>query len=480
MKGTSTPAELSDEQYAMKNAKAIRFVLTQVPQTIGEFFHSIGQSLFPKRTQDVALKQHASIVAEHLAQTLLWELDHRKFGEVDEATELKYISINLHELNKSMLKIPFSMDGSGPKEALTLVLIKFYLKGGFEKVNGHLARFGEVLSEHPSKEDGRVEAARNGLKWILDFYSSVVRSKTITESYQSNLISNREHRAGDYFVPGQFVVEIRAAVLPAVSRLWNSAAIEKVGDQHVKQIIQILQVILKGEGEERALTRSDNASRRVQVHKLKFALTNTNGLSALTESGIETSLAREALYRCNNHQANSREYANTRARYPSFPIPDDIAATAAGDSTQNTSGSSHGLQRQRSVEMTDAEDNESAQSTADTVEPSASASDVPISESDLSPNDDDGSGLLEDLPTTIRDQDLMAMVGNVMGQVALNNPNRFPAPRSAAVPSEDTKLPFTTVEDLDEQRTKLRDALINRCLEAVSYTHLTLPTIYSV
>ena len=160
---------------------------------------------------------------------------------------------------------------------MTLVLHKFYLAGGFDKLNKCLQHFGETLVRQPEKGDALNQCARDTQSNILTFYNQVVRSKTINESPQSSSISVRSHEQPDYFMPGQFVVEIRDAVLPAVSKLWHSAALETVGDSHVKTVIETLRTILKGEGEERAIHRSEKASRKVQTNKPEFKLRSTEG-----------------------------------------------------------------------------------------------------------------------------------------------------------------------------------------------------------
>ncbi|KAK6395996.1 hypothetical protein LTR65_010105 [Meristemomyces frigidus] len=439
-----------DEDFIVKNIQALRYVLDQSPKGIENFFHTLGQALLPKRNE-IATKQHASLVADHLAKAYLWELDFRKLGVVDEATELKYITTSLQATCKLMLKTSFSMDGFGPKEALTLVLNKFYVHGGFKKLNEYLRRFGELIGSKPPHDDQRLASARDGLYSILDLYGHVVRSKTVLEATQTTSISVRDHKQADYFMPGQFVVEIRDAILPAVSKLWYSDAIETIGDSYVKKVIEILRVILKGEGEERCLKRIDKASRRVQVNRTDSSLRNTNGVSNLQNLGFDNTLAREAVYRCNNHENTAREYASLRREYsaPRFAIPEGEPVAESTQEPSRPTSSSH------SVEM--AEDPDTP---PPLVNPEVPSSDV-MSDDDL--------GTLGDLPANLGEQDLMAMIGSGRMQDILSLTNGGPAGGlSAAPPAQDTREPYVTLEDLEDKRKALRDALIDRCLEVLS------------
>ncbi|KAK5120192.1 hypothetical protein LTR85_006398 [Meristemomyces frigidus] len=442
----------ADEDFVVKNVQALRYEFDQTPKGIETFFHTLGQALVPKRSNEVATKQHASLVADHLAKAYLWELDYRKLGEVDETTELKYIATSLQATCKLMLKTSFSMDGYGPKEALTLVLSKFYLHGGFKRLNEYLHRFGELIGSKPAHDDPRLASARDGLYSILDLYGHVARSKTIMDANQSAIISVRDHRQADFFMPGQFVVEIREAVLPAVSKLWYSDAIETIGDSYVKKVIEILRVILKGEGEDRALKRIDKASRRVHTSSPDFSLRNTNGVSNLQTLGFERTVARESIYRCNNLESTAREYASLRRDYsaPRFAIPEGES------SAQSTAEAGRPTSSARSVEM--AEDPDTPPPLVDPEVPS----------SDLMSDDDVGA--LGGLPADIGEQDLMAMIGSGRLQdiLSLTNGGGPAGGPSAAPPAQDTRQPFTTIEDLEDKRKALRDALIDRCLEVLS------------
>ena len=474
-----TVLENREETLALKNVKTMRYLLSQAPMGIETFFHNLAEALLTKRTSDSAAKQHASIVADHIADGLVRELEYKKFECIDEVTEAKYINQVLNACSRMLLKTSQTMESWGSKEALTLVLNKFYLRNGFKKLNDCLQRFGDVLAKLPQKGDTIDMCARDALSTILGFYNHVVKAKCINDALQSTVMLVRDHKSAEFFMPGQFLVEIRDAVLPAAGKLWHSAALEGVGDNHAKTTIEIMRIILKGEGEERSLKRGENASRRVQVVKPEFKLKNsTEGLRSLTSSGYDQPLAREALYRCNNHETNAQDYCHLRkicAEAPTFPIPDGEPAITEDSATQQPSdGPDLALEpsgsqplRQQSVEMTDAELEQAALSQP-TEDPEAAAQPAVTLPDDSDAMSDDDNFRVGDLPADLQERDLMAMVGSGRLQEILNTRNEGPGGIPAALPVKDTHQPFTTVEDLDEKRRALREDLIDRCLEILS------------
>ncbi|WPH03394.1 Hypothetical protein R9X50_00627300 [Acrodontium crateriforme] len=466
----SDQEKLSDESFAIKNTKLIRYLLTQTPNGIEALFRSLGQALVPKRNADAAIKQHASVVAARLVKTALWALEYRKFEGMDQASILRYSYYSISAIAQMLLKNSFTMESFNHKEAVTLVLSKFYIAGGFQKLNDFLQSFSDIIADKPSEGERIESSARDGLKTILDFYSNVVQAKSINDAVQSAIIKVSDHKQVDYFNPSQFVLEVREIILPAITKLWHSDAIESIGEHHVKQVIEIMRTILKGDGEDRALKRSDNATRRIDPSKAEFALKNNTGLDTLENKGFPKALAREAIYRCNNHEAQAQEYCTIRQapyKAPRFPIPEGEeripSVEQAGDCTVTAESAS--LERQNSVEMTDA----GGQPDEQTLSTVATSDHVDASADDLMSDNDNGD-ILGQLPVDVGRQDLMEMIGTDRLRTILNM-RGMAAPaeeQSSAPPAKDTKQPFVTIEDLDEKRQELRDSLVDRCLEVLS------------
>lgn len=471
----ATTADVGDEKTVVKNVKAIRHLLYQTPASIELFFQSLSQSLTPKRSTDNDIKLHANLVAEKLADKMLWELDYRKFDFCAESAQSRYSWLMINQITHAQLRStmePYQYS----KEALTLVLSKFHLKKGFQKLNEYLRKFGTMLRDNKAQDDltdFREPTAQNGVRVILEFYSHVVRSKCITEAMQSNVISVRDHRQADYFMPGQFVVEIRNAIMPAITEIWESEAMESMKEQQVTQIIEILRIILKGEGEERAIKRSDDASRRVSTVKPSFALKSTIGLQALQNDNIATSLAREAVYRCRHHESHSREYANMRVAPqsgPRFPVPEDEQpeqhmSTSPEAPTDDSTAANSTLHRQQSVEMRDpvAHDPTSAPLQPG---PASDATVMQVPEDNAVSEDGANTRMTLPLADGLAERDVIDMFGRNALEDILNITNRGGA--SAAPLAKMTGEAFVTVDDLDDKRAELREDLVDRCLGVLS------------
>lgn len=487
---TSAPKMQEQEEIlAFKNMQTVRYLLTQTPAGIEAFFLSLGHGLMPKRGVSDTLKQYAAYVGDRLAKAYVWELGYKKFGDVDTTMQSRYYFGVIQACSRMLLRNTYNPGEHSSKEAVTFVLNKFYIANGFTKWNDCLQGFTEHLVQlskkgQPSHDDeALLSLARDGISAILSFYQSVVRSKAITEATQTATIQVRDAKRVDCFWPSQFLVELRDAVLPAVRRLWQSSALEAMGDGHAKTIIDILKTILAGDNEENSLKRSDRASRRVQTTNPPFRLRGTDGLRSLTSSGYNSRLAREALYRCNYHDGHAAEYCRMRQSTdlaPSFPIPEGEPAVeedpsvADKPSADGANGSvdhadSQSLQRQRSVEMTDA--GEPAPESVDAGEGAPVV--MPESERDGEADTDSESGSMDEphmriprLPEDLRQEDLVAM--DASSQVPEAIRSNAAEGLSSTPPSKDTHQLFTTIEDLDEKRGELRDELIDRCLEVLS------------
>jgi len=162
-------------------------------------------------------------------------------------------------------------------------------------------------------------------------------------------------------------------------------------------------------------------------------------------AGFEGDLAREALYRCNNHEGNATEYAALRKTHNAsrFKIP-------GGDKEPEVTPSAEGSQA----------------AAASSGEPLLRSSSQEIAPSDYDMSDDDNFGSLGALPADMAQADMRAIAGE--RTQALRDILRMDEDASAKPPAEDTKRPFVTVEDLSETRDELRADVIDRCLEVLS------------
>nr|POE96489.1 e3 ubiquitin-protein ligase tom1-like [Quercus suber] len=457
------------EQRSVKNIKAIRFLLQQTSSGAEAVFHALSQALTPKRNTDHDIKVHANLVAERIADNLLWELEYHKVGDYDESVELRYSWFILSQITRVQLRSSHNIESyPNSKEALTLVLSKFYQKNGFQKMNEFLDKFSGMLEDKIEDDETlnvRQRIAKDGICVILEFYGHVVRSKSITEAMQSNVISVRDHRQPDYFMPGQFVVEVRNAILPAITKIWESDAIESVGEQQVRQIIEILRVIIKGEGEDRAIKRSDEANRHLPSATPVFRLRSSDGVDTLQNENVPVTLAREAVYRCRGQEVTAREYATLRIsphNAPRFAIPDEEPPAALD--TDSTSPE-RSLRRQRSIEMADASAaNQDSVSSGEAT--TVVTTNVPPLDADAdSENDTD---VRMPLPGGLSEQEGIAMIGGNTFRNILNMTNGSNNAHADTTPANASGEAFVTVNDLDDKRAQFREDLVDRCLGVLS------------
>ncbi|KAF2210962.1 hypothetical protein CERZMDRAFT_121720 [Cercospora zeae-maydis SCOH1-5] len=460
----------SDEQkspaaiLSLKNAYTIRFLLCQVPNGIEAFFHSLGQAIVTKRT-DAIPKQHAIFVAEHIAQAVIWELSYRRNETHEVAMELKYVCQVLKMVSRVLLRNSYSMETFGTKEALTLVMTKFYAAGGFDKLNEYLDRVMQLLSSQLDKE--KIEPpVKDAIAAILGLYSQVARSKCINDASQSGNIIVKSPTQPDYFQPGQFIVEVRHAILPAISKVWRSEHIDKLTKGNVESVVTILRLILKAEGEDRALRRGENASRRVLAHRPGFRLRDIEHLGDLTDAGFDTSLSREALYRCGGNPQQAEAYCRLRQkepRVPRFPIPEGESTAVASDPSEQGTHSD-GQVLAGPVSRGDDAMQDGGDTNVTGVHVGDEGPQALSSDHDMTSEEDFGS--LGRIPVEMLRDDGLGSAAAIFGSAQREAVAQLQA-SAFALPGTDTQQPFVTVEDLNEEREKVRADLIDQCLNVL-------------
>ena len=90
---------------------------------------------------------------------------------------------------------------------------------------------GEINDQ---EDAAKATSAYGGIKIILNFYSQITSAKSIVDSAQSSAISSVDRASSYYFSPQQFLVELRAAVLPDIGMLWGSNFVDKASTSIVK------------------------------------------------------------------------------------------------------------------------------------------------------------------------------------------------------------------------------------------------------
>ena len=384
---------------------------------------------------------------------------------------------------------------------MTLTLQAFQNQGGLSAIQELLELFFEEvkqisatpeLLDQNSDGAGRLASAYGGIKIILTFYTQIVTSKYIIDSNQTQAMSSpergREHP--NYFSPNQFLVELRSAVLPVVRSVWESDFADRASSSILRCMIDILRTVLEGEHEQGAFKRSDKIPTRIKAPYKSFTVSHDK-LEYLKSKGIDPTLAREALYRCVNNREAAEEYCKAHselARVPRAPIPFyDKEREKDKDKTPSPAHTPHREDSEATVP-------DGPMSLPSTTSPDRDPSAVP--DSDPDPQDEveheNGNRPSEtsipppppapESPSLIDlegEQRMTMSIDNLLSMTDLLSPNTTeigsapPTHETSTLASGLTKEdamrpPAVTIEDLDDERSIVRENLIDRALDVLN------------
>ena len=368
-----------------------------------------------------------------------------------------------------------------------LVAVKDLLEIFFEEVK-QISNAPEQL-EHKSDGAGRLASAYGGIKIILTFYIHIVTSKDIVDSSQTQGMSSidRDREHPNYFSPNQFLVELRMAVLPVVRSVWDSDFADRASSSILKCMIEILRTILDGEHEMGAFKRSDKIPVHTRAQFKPFAVSREK-LEILKAKNIDPGLAREALYRCVNNREAAEEYCKARVNFLQLlraPIPPYDIEKEKSPSPARTP--------QRHDSEATVPDAENATTDYPMSLPSTTTPEQEISAPDMNLRTEfentNGSPTTSMAPPPAPEspplidgdagRDMAMSIDNLLSITDLINPTpvngngsnvaqpaQIPSPRNSMEPSEAAKT--VTVDDLDEERSIVRDNLIDRALDVLN------------
>jgi E3 ubiquitin-protein ligase HUWE1 len=134
-----------------------------------------------------------------------------------------------------------------PIQTITLVLQAFKDRGGFNTINQILSSLASEMQSSNS-ETVHISIAVLGMRQILSLYGQLVFGKNVTEAIQTLSMTSREREGRgilrpESFNPGQFVVELRMAILPSIRKLWESGLCEKASSDISEKIIEVIRII---------------------------------------------------------------------------------------------------------------------------------------------------------------------------------------------------------------------------------------------
>ncbi|KAK8165547.1 hypothetical protein BKA80DRAFT_342647 [Phyllosticta citrichinensis] len=437
----SQPAPSPDKSSAQyKNTQTLRFLLSQVQMHVPNFLQAVGKCLLFRRTQDYSQKQHAIIVAHQLAKLAMDQLSYEvPKRSADEKDRSAYWIVILSSIS------PLMIEGSGgdrhTPHMLTTILYCFMNQGGFEKLNEVLEAFydrAKAIIATPTDEESSEEiqkqlhVALGAIKIILTLYSPVVNNKAIIDAPQTNSMTSRDRTRAraDNFLPAQFLIELRMAVIKPVERIWMDTELMcKATPSIVKALVNILRTVLEGEGENDAYKRAETVPARAPFVYKPWKPRSSENLESLKRDAPED-LALEALYRCYDNSAFAKEYVNAQLNDPRStrnPIP-------AYETEVKTASSSSAISRSLG----------SLASESDTGAEEPGSQSVVMQDAEQ---------------TTDPVGDEVTRCGFVAFALANSSWSMGSDPSSDPQASE-----YVRVEDLEEERVKIREDIIDRSL----------------
>jgi E3 ubiquitin-protein ligase HUWE1 len=470
-----------------KNYQIIGYLLSKMSRSISPFFQILGKSLVTKRTSDTFQKQSHVAIAEALADTVMSQFTLA--GKESSPENYNYWVGILNVLRDVLIdgkhgksqhemifanwsSVPVSRHNERPVQAITLVLQAFKDHGGFKILNRVLEVFtseicSNALSQSEKQDEDteeylRLEMATSGARNILTLYSQLINGKNVTEAIQTTALSSRSDRDRnrvDYFSSGQFLVELRMAVLPTIRRLWGSDLIEKGSSSISEKLIEVIRAIAAADFETQVIKRSDKPVTTAKGPPKTFR-SNSEYQTTVTDHGYDMDLANEALYRCNNNVAFALEYCRevVEGSTGRNPVPDgDIAPTpdAATSSRPRTTASTG-----------TATPDDHAMAGNPTISNIIGA----LTEIPAPPSTTAG----ETVPANF-DQLLSQFIPGLesRGNEASEAPLSLPRATSSSGPqlsplTEEAARPQITVDDLNEERDAIRDNLIDKCLDVIN------------
>ena len=292
-----------EETAAFKNVRTLRFLMTQIPSTLVQFLRGLGKLLVGKRRVhhlDSYVRQNASIVAAAISKASMamftYDAPHKAGGK----NLYDYWVVVMTSVAKIMI------EDQPHAQVSTLLLQSFKRDGGLDVVKHVLTTFhDEINSVSNSPHSERLKTSTRGMHVILEFYIHVLNHRSIVDASQSQAMQTAESRPGHafYFNPHQFLLELRMAVLPVAKILWESTFVEKADSLIIRNLIEIMKILLDASEEHGTPRQMSEPSRSHKVYEIMG-----DKVKYLTEKGFDEDLAREALYRCMNIQHAALAY----------------------------------------------------------------------------------------------------------------------------------------------------------------------------
>ncbi|KAI9885251.1 MAG: hypothetical protein M1823_002956 [Watsoniomyces obsoletus] len=478
--------------------QTFRQLLRQTPSTIILLLHDLGKTLVTKRLSDGPQKWNAMLVADEIADTMVEHLNLDVSSILaDVADREAYWILVLTYTSQLIFEETFERQSP---QCLTLVLQSFKNRGGFDAITRLLEYFVQEahnLPPEPPKTPGQIDPLKrpkivSGIEAILTFFVQVVTPKIILEASQTVAMTSRERSRDkpDFFSPNQFLVELKMAVLPPVQALWDSTFIERASTPSVRKMVDVLCTVLDNTYDNGAFRRSDSVPRRGRTPQKPWK-PSSERLERLVSAGHDTSLAREALYRCYDNIASAEEYCRFMERCDRAsrnPVPSQgresptsksrssLSAAPSDTPARRTSASRASLETTPAVasEPSMAEDQDTMDldvpSAGPAVDTDPTPSRTPDQEADAQPASDGGALLDMSIDNLLGGlTDLTVPGANTADPAPTENEGRNGTTASSRGDPETSPSPkLVTLDDLEEKRSEIRRKITELALDILN------------
>ncbi|KAF9878931.1 ubiquitin-protein ligase [Colletotrichum karsti] len=442
-----------------RNYDTLRILIhSMVPSTF-PFFQQLGKALFPRRERDAYSRPKHVDLARQLAGTILDQLRPSVAMNAPTAKEYHYWIIMLHTLSEMLMDSTRSSSDRSSVQIVVPVLIAFLEQGGFDVLTQMVKRFSSQMCTETGESDAGTTASARvasfGLGKIFEFFAALVNGKNIADSTtQFGLVPRTSERRPESPPSQQIVVEVRMAVLPVIRETWESPLIEKLRPETVAKIIEILKIISSAENE--GSSRDKPVSEVFKKTPVPFNWQNYGGLiGRLVEDGSDEDLAREAVYRSNGNENNAIEYSRLHKAGKAGqrnPIPlEDAYTPSRAEPSRSPS------QQEGAAPPAPADADAMAVDVPPELAPVAGAAEFDRLLGDVVLGD-----LGERATPDMSGTESPAGLPEAQGRPSTSTPASA-APVDAAKPENR----LIAKEDLDKERAKLRENLIDRSLDVV-------------
>ncbi|RIA89170.1 hypothetical protein C1645_825193 [Glomus cerebriforme] len=327
----------------VKNAKYLKSLVSQIPSCLTPLFQGLAKMLFTRKTPDVTQKALASKVSDFIAEVLSDHLIWPRYAldsESDSTNKYNYLTVML-----GLLSLLF-LDERSQVSLQTMLVISFEKTGGFEYVFKLLRQFWEDAEgikaveeystiEADDKSKDKLTRIHGCIEVTLNFFQFVASAKLLHDSGQTSTLTSKDRESR--FDPFEFLVNLRAKILPVINELWQSTYLTKAPPNIVRSVIQNLVQILKAEGEVNQRTEgSSSLSAATSIFgRNPNIVPDEDRVQQLIDMGFPRSAAETALVRCNNHVATAAEYLVTHPQTIAATFTETQSAESGRDSSTN-------------------------------------------------------------------------------------------------------------------------------------------------